>query len=104
MRCLNCGQENKDTAKNCRKCGGDFTLAPAWFPDWRWHAKTLAIIYAGVIVFYYGVTFLLRRLPAPYQIRHIPIEMTPWLRHGQKFLPDDQLKPPPPWPAPVGNP
>ncbi len=104
MRCLNCGQENKDTAKACRKCGSDITLAPAWFPDWKWHARVLAVIYACTIVFYYGVTFLLRKLPPPYQLRSIPIEMTPWLRHGRKFLPDDQLKPPPPWPPPVGNP
>ncbi|MHB2026444.1 MAG: zinc ribbon domain-containing protein [Elusimicrobiota bacterium] len=104
MKCMNCGQDNKDSAKTCRKCGRDMTIAPAWFPDWKWHAKTISAIYAAVIIFYFGVSFLLRRLPKPYNIRHIPIEMTPWLRHGKKFLSDTDLKAPPLPPAPSGNP
>jgi hypothetical protein len=95
MKCMTCAQENKDTAKTCKKCGRDLTVPPAWFPDARWHLKTLGIIYASLIVVYFGVSFMLRRLPKPYHIRQIPIEMTPWLRHGPKFLPEDQLKPPP---------
>ncbi len=95
MKCLTCAQENKDTAKACRKCGRDLTIPPAWFPDARWHLKTLGAIYAVVIVFYFGVTALLRKLPQPYNIRAIPLEMTPWLRAGVKHLPEDDLKAPP---------
>ena len=96
MKCLNCGQENKDAAKTCKKCGRDLTIPPAWFPDARWHLRTLAIIYACIIVAYFGISYLLRRLPRPYNIRHIPEEMTPWLRHGNKHIPEDQLQAPPP--------
>ena len=80
MKCISCSQENKDTAKVCKKCGRDLALPPAWFPDWRWHARTLAVIYACVIVAYGLVSFALRRLPKPYDVRRIPPEMTPWLR------------------------
>jgi hypothetical protein len=81
MKCPSCSHENKDSAKLCKKCGHDLTIAPAWFPDWKWHARTLGIIYTGIIVFYFVVSFALRRLPAPYNIRQIPPEMTPWLQH-----------------------
>ena len=94
MKCINCGQENKDTAKACKKCGRDLTIPPAWFPDAKWHLRTLGIIYACLIVFYFGVSYLLRKLPKPYHIRKIPIEMTPWLRHGDKHIPEDQLQAP----------
>jgi hypothetical protein len=80
MKCPNCANENKDTAKVCKKCGRDLSMPPAWFPDWKWHARTLAIIYACVTAAYFVVTFALRRLPAPYQIREIPAELTPWLK------------------------
>lgn len=80
MKCPTCGQDNKDAAKACKKCGRDFTIPPAWFPDWRWHARTLGAIYAGVIVMYLGVSFALKKLPQPYHIRKIPPEMTPWLK------------------------
>lgn len=80
MKCPNCSQENKDAAKACRKCGRDLSVPPAWFPDWRWHARTLGVIYAGLVVFYLGVSFALKRLPEPYHIRRIPPELTPWLR------------------------
>jgi hypothetical protein len=96
MKCLNCGQDNKETAKVCRKCGRDLTVPPAWFPDAAWHLRTLGVIYAVLIVFYFGVSLALKQLPKPYNLREIPIEMTPWLRHGEKFLPEDQLKAPPP--------
>ena len=94
MKCLNCGQDNKDTAKACRKCSRDLTTPPAWFPDARWHMKTLGIIYGIVIVVYFSISAVLKSLPRPYNIRKIPIEMTPWLRKGDKFLPEDQLKAP----------
>ena len=80
MRCINCSQENKETARMCKKCGRDLTVPPAWFPDWKWHAKTLGIIYACVTALYFTVTFALKSLPKPYQIRNIPPEMTPWLK------------------------
>ncbi len=104
MKCTNCGQDNKDTAKVCRKCGRDLAVPPAWFPDAKWHLKTLGTIYAALICFYIVVSAALKTLPKPYHIRQIPIEMTPWLRHGPKFLPEDELKAPPsdlsPTPAP----
>ena len=92
MKCLSCGQEHKETAKVCRKCGRDMTIPPAWFPNAAWHLRTLAIIYCALTVLYFAITFALKRLPKPYHLRQIPIEMTPWLRHGEKFLPEDQLK------------
>ena len=63
----------------CKKCGRDLSMPPAWFPDWKWHAKTLAIIYVCVTVFYLITTFVLKQLPEPYHIRKIPSELTPWL-------------------------
>ncbi len=80
MKCPNCSQDNKDAAKACRKCGRDLTVPPAWFPDWRWHGRALGMIYAGLVVLYLGVSFVLKRLPEPYHIRRIPAELTPWLR------------------------
>lgn len=99
MKCVNCGQENKDVAKACRKCGRDLSVSPAWFPDARWHLRTLATIYTVLAVFYFGVSFALKSLPRPYHARRIPVEMTPWLRAGgQAHLPEEQLKAPPPQP------
>jgi len=95
MKCMNCGQENKETSKVCRKCGRGLAIPPAWFPDARWHLKTLGVIYAVLVVLYFGVDFLLRKLPKPYNVRNIPLEMTPWLRPGVKHLPEEQLQAPP---------
>lgn len=100
MKCTNCGQENKDASKECRKCGRDLAVSPAWFPDARWHLRTLGIIYGVLIAFYFSVSALLAKLPRPYHLREIPIEMTPWLKKGPIHLPEDQLKAPPP-PAPA---
>ena len=99
MKCVNCGQDNKDAAKACKKCGRDTATPPAWFPDAKWHLRTLGTIYAILIVFYLGVSAALKTLPKPYHIRKIPIEMTPWLRHGSKFLSEDELKAPAPEPG-----
>ena len=101
MKCTACGQENKDTQKACKKCGRDLRTPPAWFPDAAWHLRTLGIIYAALIVAYFVVSFLLKQLPKPYHIREIPPEMTPWLRKGEKHLPEEKLTPPAHLPRPV---
>ncbi|MBI5201008.1 MAG: zinc ribbon domain-containing protein [Elusimicrobia bacterium] len=80
MKCPNCATDNKDNAKACKKCARDLTVPPPWTPDWHWHGKVLGVIYAGLVVLYVGVSFVLRRLPEPYHIRKIPPEMTPWLK------------------------
>lgn len=101
-KCPGCGSENKETAKTCRKCGRDMAVPPAWLPDAAWHLKTLGVIYAALTVFYFGATAVLSKLPKPYQLRDIPIEMTPWLVPGGKVhLPEEQLKAPPEPPAPA---
>lgn len=79
MKCTNCGQENRAALKLCKKCGTDLTMPPAWFPDWHWHLKTLAWIYLTLIVVFFGVSYVLHKLPPPYDQREIPPEMTPWL-------------------------
>ena len=103
MKCPGCAFDNKDTSKTCRKCGRDLSVPPAWAPDAAWHLKTLAAIYAALALFYVGVTAALSKLPKPYQLRDIPVEMTPWLAPGGKVhLPEDRLKAParPPAAAP----
>ncbi|MBI4371183.1 MAG: zinc ribbon domain-containing protein [Elusimicrobia bacterium] len=96
MKCVSCGQDNKDAARACRKCGRDLAVPPAWFPDAAWHLKTLGIIYASLTVVYFGVTALLSTLPRPYHLRRIPLEMTPWLNpEAKSFLPEERLKAPP---------
>ena len=79
MKCTNCGQENRSTLKFCKKCGTDMTMPPAWFPDWKWHLKTLSWIYLTLIVGFFAVSYLLHKLPPPYDQRQMPPEMTPWL-------------------------
>ncbi|MBI4802170.1 MAG: zinc ribbon domain-containing protein [Elusimicrobia bacterium] len=79
MKCLNCGQENRATLKFCKKCGRDLTAPPIWFPDWKWHLKTLSWIYISVTALFFAVSYLLHKLPPPYNQRQIPAEMTPWL-------------------------
>lgn len=97
MKCVSCGVDNKDTAKACKRCGRDMSVPAAWFPDARWHLKTLGIIYGVLIALYLGVNAVLFTLPKPYQLRKIPVEMTPWLAPGGKVhLPEDTLKAPPP--------
>jgi hypothetical protein len=77
MKCPQCGADNKESAKSCRKCGLNLQLAPLWRPTWDWHKKTLAIIYAALIV----VFFVMRGLLKPY-VRNLPPEITPWLHSG----------------------
>jgi len=81
MRCPYCGAENKDTARFCKKCRKELISKPAvvseplWQPTLKWYARTLAIIYAGLIVLYFVASIVLK----PY-IRKIPAEVTPWLK------------------------
>ncbi len=79
MKCPDCGYDNKEGARACKRCSRDLTLSPPWFPDFKWHLKTLGVIYAATIVFYFAVSAFLKTLPKPYDIRNIPLEMTPWL-------------------------
>jgi len=81
MKCLNCGFENKGLTKLCKKCGSDLTLPPAWFPNWKWHLKTLSWIYISLIIAFFVISFILHKLPPPYDQRDISPEMTPWLNH-----------------------
>ena len=74
MKCPQCQTDNKDQAKSCRKCGMNLQLPPLWQPTWQWHAKTLGIIYAVLIVLF----FVMKSLLKPY-VRHLPPEVTPWL-------------------------
>jgi hypothetical protein len=84
MICPQCKVENKDVANTCRKCGMNLKLPPLWQPTWRWHAKTLGIIYVVLIVLY----FIAKSIMKPY-VRQLPPEITPWLHpksapHAQK--------------------
>jgi len=80
MKCIVCQTENKDTAKNCRKCGVNLQMEPLWRPTWRWHLKVLGIIYAVLIVAYFAISQFLSRIPPPYRMREIPKDVTPWLK------------------------
>ncbi|MEK7388470.1 MAG: hypothetical protein AAB036_02105 [Elusimicrobiota bacterium] len=70
-------------------------LAPPWFPDAKWHARTLAIIYGVLTAAYFTISYFLTKLPKPYQLRRIPMEMTPWLHPGGKVhLSEEELRAP----------
>jgi len=91
--------------KSKKAAAQEALISPPWFPDAKWHARTLGVIYAGLVVVYFGVSYALSHLPKPYKLRRIPMEMTPWLNPGGKVhLPEEQLKAPgedapPPAPA-----
>ena len=55
MKCHNpkCNAELKESDQVCRKCGAPVSVPVPWMPDWRWHVKTLAFIYAGLTVLYF---------------------------------------------------
>lgn len=75
MKCPQCQCDNKENAKNCKKCGTDLAAVPLWQPTWRWHLTTLAIIYVALVVLYFALNILLK----PY-LRQIPKDITPWLK------------------------
>ena len=81
--------------KSKKAAAQEALIPPPWFPDAKWHVKTLASIYAILILAYFGISHLLSRLPKPYHLRRIPMEMTPWLHPGGKVhLHEDQLTAP----------
>ena len=76
MKCPKCQNENKDTAKACRKCGNNFIVEPPlWRPSWKWHARTLLVIYVLLLIMF----FLVNHIMKPY-MRQIPKDITPWLK------------------------
>ncbi len=83
MKCPKCNTENKDSAKFCKKCKYKFEdthqTIKLWRPDWKWHLKTLAIIYAALIILFFVVNALMK----PY-MRQLPKEITPWLQEQEK--------------------
>ena len=79
MKCIVCQTENKDGVKTCKKCGVDMNLELLWQPTWKWHAKSLGIIYAILIVAYFAISQFLSRIPEPYRMREVPKDVTPWL-------------------------
>lgn len=79
MKCLVCQTDNKENSKNCRKCGTDLAIEPLWRPTWKWHGRTLAIIYVSLIIAYFAISQFLSRIPPPYRVREVPKEITPWL-------------------------
>lgn len=93
MKCPNCGYDNTTSGKDCRKCGRDLTLAPSWFPGWKWHVKALAWIYLALIALFFVSNHFLHQLKPPYHLRTIPAEITPWLKHGVKPQANAQLGP-----------
>lgn len=57
MKCPKCGQMNKNEAKTCNKCGAELQMPML---TWKWHAKTLAIIYVVLAVFYVLIRLLIK--------------------------------------------
>lgn len=87
---------NQPFKKSKKAAAQEALISPPWFPDAKWHARTLGLIYAFLTVAYFGVSYGLSHLPKPYTLRRIPMEMTPWLNPGGKVhLSEEQLKAPP---------
>ncbi len=102
MKCSRCGTDNKNSVKFCPQCGNALGqqkpgnspkvmnthsgVMPAdaatefWRPDWKWHVKTLAIIFVVLVVIYFVLSQFLAKVPKPHRMRDIPPEMTPWLK------------------------
>ena len=106
MKCPKCASDNRVSSKFCGRCGaalpqpgpgnarkpGPAPLSaaagsgkspapnPLWQPTWRWHIRTLLIIYAVLAAVYLVVNRILSIVPEPYRMRDIPKEMTPWLK------------------------
>jgi uncharacterized membrane protein YvbJ len=102
MKCPQCGTELKKAVKFCSNCGAaqgkssaaaapsraavparpdvPDTTEPFWKPDWKWHAKALAVIFAFLAVVYVALNAFLSRVPEPYRTRDVPTDITPWLK------------------------
>ena len=81
MKCIACQTENKEGVNSCKKCGANLQAEPLWKPTWQWHLKVLGIIYVVLIVAYFSIShFLGKVVSEPYRMRHVPIEVTPWLK------------------------
>ena len=80
MKCIVCQTENKDGVKACKKCGVDINHELLWQPSWKWHFKVLGVIYAILVVAYFGISQFLSRIPEPYRMREVPKDITPWLK------------------------
>ena len=81
MICPSCNTENKPEQQNCKKCAAPLALISAWMPDWKWHARALAVILLILIAAYFAITGFLK----PY-LRNIPPEATPWLEKSKSQL------------------
>lgn len=57
MKCPECRQMNKDEAKTCNKCGFELRMPML---TWKWHAKTLVIIYVVLAIFYILIRLLIK--------------------------------------------
>lgn len=89
-------QPSQQSKKAKKAAAQEALISPPWFPDARWHARTLGVIYTILVVAYFAVSHGLSMLPKPYHLRKIPMEMTPWLNPGGKVhLSEEQLKAPP---------
>ena len=89
-------QSSNQLKKSKKAAAQEAMISPPWFPDAKWHVRTLGIIYGILIVAYFAISHGLSMLPKPYHLRRIPMEMTPWLNPGGKLhLTEEQLKAPP---------
>jgi len=75
MKCPKCGIENKPEARICKKCGTQLIIKPVWLPTWKWHLKTLAIIFTILVILFFTFNALFKQY-----MRKIPTEITPWLK------------------------
>jgi len=79
MKCSKCQTENKEGAKNCKKCGSELNVVPLWRPTLKWHLAVLGSIYAFLLVMFFVLNIFLK----PY-MRQIPADITPWLKQMPK--------------------
>lgn len=75
-------QKNKDKVAQQAKTppAAPVIAEPMWSPTWKWHARTLGIIYVCLVIVYFSISTFLSRVPPPYKLREIPKELTPWLK------------------------
>ena len=79
MKCAKCQTENKDSVKNCKKCGSELNALPLWRPNAKWHLAVLGSIYGLLLVLFFVLNIVLK----PY-LRQIPADITPWLKASPK--------------------